>query len=90
MSTSTDSYAIPSRHDTMDEIDSITPFESLRPRPRRVILEHRPSLAPTIAPLGVERRIAFASRVAAVRCEMIGPRSWLHAIAGIAQGEGDA
>lgn len=40
--------------------------------------------------VGVERRIAFASRVAAVRCEMIGPRSWLHAIAGIAQGEGDA
>ncbi|MFT4134976.1 PfkB family carbohydrate kinase [Microbacterium sp.] len=38
----------------------------------------------------LEGRIAFAARVAAARCEMIGPRSWLHAVAGIALGEGDS
>ncbi len=58
MSTFTDSYAIRAHDDTMDEIDAMDSFESLRPRPRRVVLEHRPSLAPTIAPMGVERRIA--------------------------------
>lgn len=37
----------------------------------------------------IQRRIAFASRVAATRCEMVGPRSWLHAISEIALDEGD-
>ena len=65
MSPITDRSAIPALLDPMDELDATSSFdsssesyESLRPRPRRVILEHRPSLNPTIAPLGAERRIA--------------------------------
>ncbi|MCC6931036.1 MAG: hypothetical protein IT359_18740 [Gemmatimonadaceae bacterium] len=44
--------------DPVGDDDAVAPFESLRPRARRVVLQHRPTLAPTIAPLGVERRIS--------------------------------
>ncbi|MFN8668602.1 MAG: hypothetical protein U0164_15595 [Gemmatimonadaceae bacterium] len=44
--------------DPVDDVDGVARFESLHPRPRRVMLQHRPSLNPTIAPLGVERRIS--------------------------------